>query len=80
MVDETDVNKVQFLTSLAKSIAQTKCLADHVSAICMILLCEQGVVFLSTLSMAYICSLFSIFGGMSCIQMCMYELSKSDQC
>lgn len=29
MVDETDVNKVQFLTSLAKSIAQTKCLADH---------------------------------------------------
>lgn len=73
MVDETDVNKVQFLTSLAKSIAQTKCLADHVSAICMIL-------FLSTLTMAYICSLFSIFGGMSCIQMCMYELSKSDQC
>lgn len=29
MVDETDVNKLQFLTSLAKSIAQTKCLADH---------------------------------------------------
>lgn len=50
MVDETDVNKVQFLTSLAKSIAQTKCLADHVSAICMILFCEQGVVFLSTLT------------------------------
>lgn len=63
MVDETDVNKVQFLTSLAKSIAQTKCLADHVSAICMILLCGQGVVFLSTLTIAYICRLFSVFGG-----------------
>lgn len=57
MVDETDVNKLQFLTSLAKSIAQTKCLADHVSLICLIILCEQGVVILSTLTMAYICIL-----------------------
>lgn len=63
MVDETDVNKLQFLTSLAKSIAQTKCLADHVSLICLIILCEQGVVILSTLTMEYICILFNIFGG-----------------
>ncbi|XP_061194759.1 protein ECT2-like isoform X2 [Saccostrea echinata] len=29
MIDETDFNKFHFLTSLARSIAQTRCLADH---------------------------------------------------
>ena len=33
MLDETNVDKALFLTSLAKSIAQTKCLPDHVSGL-----------------------------------------------